>query len=117
MKTYPHVMQASRDQSNERREAASAKHDRLTAAWHAEYQILHMQRVGEHGLPDCYTSAHDFLCDFWADFPWNQKAQHAAVQLTLDDPRFPAIVEAVQQSIGIDLRAELRAALTEPDDE
>lgn len=107
VKTYPHDAQQSGKLGDEHRAAAALIAKTNSMRWFAEYNLLHLQHVGEYGLPNCYVSAEDFLYDFWPDLPWDLRGQRAVARLMLSDPRFPAIRDAVQASIGHDMRVEL----------
>lgn len=80
-------------------------------AYHANFAILQLQHVAEHGLPDCYTSFGDFLCDFYPDLSWNASHSSIEIQLILKDDRFDAIVDSIKKDWEHDMRAELQAAL------
>lgn len=108
MMFYPHNIEESRNRSNERAKLAFSKYGLHTNVWFAEYNLLHLQEIGEIGLPDCYKEVGDFLYDFWPNFPWKTQEHQVVVTLILGDARWPAIREAVKLKIGIDMDIELR---------
>lgn len=111
MKTYPHVVDDCCRAADTRRELAALVGESLSHSWFAEYNLLHLQDVGERGVPDCYKTVSEFMCDFWPDLPWDAVGQALVVRLMLADPRWPTIAIAVQGSIGIDLQRQFTAVL------
>lgn len=100
------------------RHAAAGRVDKQFGdRWFAELNLLHLQEIGEHGLPDCYDKPEEFLYDFWPDLPWDAKSQRAVARLILDDPRFPAIRAAVQAATGLDMEHELNLCFQDDADE
>lgn len=78
----------------------------------AENQILHLVEIAEKGLPDCYDSFEDFLCDFWPDFSWTPKECIPEIKAVLADPRFKTIVPVLKETWNVDMEEELREGLT-----
>jgi hypothetical protein len=79
----------------------------------AEFQILHLQHIAEHGLPDCYDSFGSFLFDFYPDFSWTPHASMTQMQAVVNDTRFPHIAQQIQNMFGFDMRAELEFSIEE----
>lgn len=77
----------------------------------AEFGILYLQDIAKRGLPDCYESFDDFLCDFCTDFSWTPKDRDEQLRGVLADSRFPAIVVGIQDMFGFDMKEELDKVL------
>ncbi len=82
--------------------------------WFAEFNLLHLEYIGEHGLPDCYKDFKEFLFDFYPDFSWNKRMKDE-IRVILTDSRFPEIEKKIKKAYAFDIRKELEKAAGEID--
>jgi hypothetical protein len=110
-----HNITLARQEAEGHRRAANAKYPPYSNEWFAELQLLKLQDTADKGLWSCHASFEHSLADFYPDFAWDGRMGRQ-IEIMLADPRLPRIVAAIKAAHGFDLDAELRQALTEPDD-
>lgn len=71
--------------------------------------LMKLERYAHDGLPSCYKSADDMLCDFYADLPWNA-ANEVSIRWLLA-PEQRDRVEAAGKALSFDFVAEFTSAL------
>lgn len=109
-RTYPYSQESMRALHGALRDRAAAAGSRHSAPWWTERTIALLQDVAARGLPDCYRKPEEFLYDFWPDMPWDQSAMLRVMTMVEADPRWPAVVDGVRASVGLDMGEEFRRA-------
>jgi len=113
MKFYPHDVGAEQYLSQKRSEQADQWAVPSSCKWYAEYAIQELEHVSNNGLPDCYKTFFDYLCDFWPDLPWDREGLKATCRLLLDHARLPTIREKILAEWDRDVRIILGEPLNE----
>lgn len=114
MKWREHTSEHAREVERERSRKATEKYSTLSLPWFAEYAILKLEELGEHGLWTCYRDAEDYLWDFFMDLPWHQEKRRLVIKMILNDPRFPDVIASIKEGQeGFDFKEVLDGALTE----
>jgi hypothetical protein len=104
LSTSPQIIDASEKHTSEKR-AINMAQDALVA----------LEAYADRGLPAIYKSNKVMLADWFADLPWDQVGQTTAVNHLLQDDRAARIFKKVKDKLGLDMVAELKDALRNPE--
>lgn len=65
-------------------------------------EILRLKKILTHGIPECYSSFFEYLCDWGADFSWTVEAGVLQYQDLLDSEEWVRLAAQVKEKRGYD---------------
>jgi hypothetical protein len=81
MKTYPYVMSDELKLFALRNKAAIelSLTVQFSIAWYAHYNMLTLEYIAKHGVPDVYKAPDERMWDFFSNFSYDPTARRAAM--------------------------------------